>query len=266
VKLSICIPTYNRLDALKKQINFLKNEVLNNSAVEIVVSDNASSDGTRDYLNEAQGLRANFNITNLGINGNLTALAMLARGDYIWFVGDDDILFPGVVPAILRSLSAEPDLVFLNHGIHNLESDIDDLFYLCKIIDEHDFNRTLLGKRFGQLMFITAAVHKRRAVLKITSKVTNVASPLLLTLNSLKSSNLKLVRDVYLINDCLDITWRDQALDVFAIYIPLNIVVAYLNGFDLRRSSRLLIIWALMYWKHFLGWMVFRIWHSFKMK
>ncbi|AEE16252.1 glycosyltransferase family 2 protein [Treponema brennaborense] len=49
--LSICIPTYNRVEYLKKSLDSIINSTgFNEFEVEIVVSDNASTDGTREVV------------------------------------------------------------------------------------------------------------------------------------------------------------------------------------------------------------------------
>lgn len=52
VQLSICIPTYNRLKYLKELLPGLIAQIdaAQEGAVELVVSDNVSTDGTADYL------------------------------------------------------------------------------------------------------------------------------------------------------------------------------------------------------------------------
>ncbi len=55
VILSICIPTYNRLDKLKKQIENLLS--VQDNRFNIVVSDNDSSDGTCEFLESLQDER-----------------------------------------------------------------------------------------------------------------------------------------------------------------------------------------------------------------
>lgn len=69
--------------------------------VEVVISDNASTDNTeqvmKNYLKkELPYLRYNRNKKNLGISGNILKQIELARGKYLWFIGDDEILKNGI--------------------------------------------------------------------------------------------------------------------------------------------------------------------------
>ena len=68
--LSICIPTYNRLPFLKELLPAILGQVDSGRAeVEVVVSDNASTDDTADYLRSLSNpcLRWWTNETNIGV-------------------------------------------------------------------------------------------------------------------------------------------------------------------------------------------------------
>ena len=53
VLLSICIPTYNRLDHIRRQLDFFKQEgAFSNEEIQFIVSDNHSTDGTGEWLKE----------------------------------------------------------------------------------------------------------------------------------------------------------------------------------------------------------------------
>jgi glycosyltransferase involved in cell wall biosynthesis len=51
ISLTIFIPTFNRLEKLKKCLNCIKNDLFGyEDQVAVVVSNNASTDGTKEYL------------------------------------------------------------------------------------------------------------------------------------------------------------------------------------------------------------------------
>ena len=122
--LSICIPTYNRAGQLDVCLASVLPQVAQYSPdVECVISDNASSDATSDKIRKYQEqfpfIRASRNETNIGIIGNITKVASeLARGEFVWLIGDDDVLTIGAVERVLGRLceSPEVDLVALNVG------------------------------------------------------------------------------------------------------------------------------------------------------
>ena len=116
--LSICIPTYNRLQYLKE----LLPEVLTQAEcgdIEVLVSDNASTDGTVDYLRSIIHVRLRWwkNVENVGGDRNFLKCVEEARGTYIWLFGDDDILPSDSVKKVVDFLSVNsPALLISDDG------------------------------------------------------------------------------------------------------------------------------------------------------
>ncbi len=119
--LSICIPTFNRAALLDICLASVLPQVIEHSGeVECVISDNDSSDETAAVIERYQQ-RFNFrvfrNSENIGIIGNITKVAVEhARGDFVWLIGDDDVLTHQAVSRLLDLLrsGAAIDLVALN--------------------------------------------------------------------------------------------------------------------------------------------------------
>ena len=120
--LSICITTYNRAAwlalSLRNLARLMPQPV---PGVEIVVCDNTSPDDTpevvKPYLSRPD-FRYQRNPRNVGMLGNLRETAHLARGRYVWILGDDDLIVPGAVQTVLATLQAHPELalVYLNYA------------------------------------------------------------------------------------------------------------------------------------------------------
>ncbi len=116
-RLSICIPTFNRLAFLKEAVESILDQVNdgNRHQLELVISDNASADGTREF---GQKLRAvagvavvyNRNEVNLGFDDNILKLVEIASGEYCWLLGDDDRLAPGALDEVLTEIEVDPDI------------------------------------------------------------------------------------------------------------------------------------------------------------
>jgi glycosyltransferase involved in cell wall biosynthesis len=113
--LSICIPTFDRRDYLETCLASVQAELDRNpgAPVEVVVVDNASPDGTAQLLQEwggrMPGLRSFRNEVNIGIH-NFPRVIAHARGEYCWFLGDDDALLPGSLRLVLDHLGAGRDI------------------------------------------------------------------------------------------------------------------------------------------------------------
>ncbi len=117
--LTIAIPTYNRAHYLRQSLAVLFDQLVDEPRVELIVSDNASPDETLAVVNDFidQGLRVRYlhNATNLGADANILRCFESARGNYVWIVGDDDVLAANAIGVVMTYLDNEDyDLVYLN--------------------------------------------------------------------------------------------------------------------------------------------------------
>jgi abequosyltransferase len=114
-RLSICIPTYNRGEYIGDTLESIAAQVTPD--VEVVVSDNASSDDTRAAV---EAFRARLprlvywrNDENEGFSRNFMRAVDLASGDYCWLLGSDDVVCDGMLERVLAELgSAHAAYVF----------------------------------------------------------------------------------------------------------------------------------------------------------
>src|SRR4051812_20844699 len=90
-RFTIGIPTYNRAHLLRGSMAAALEQTWPD--VEVVVSDNASTDKTSEVVGAA-GPRVRYarNPTNRGAAYNVARLVELARGDYFSFLPDDDLI------------------------------------------------------------------------------------------------------------------------------------------------------------------------------
>jgi glycosyltransferase involved in cell wall biosynthesis len=107
--LSICVPTYNRAHLLRVMLQAALPQVKEcGDLVELCVCDNASPDNTPQVVDESRTLgpvHYTRNESNLGFHGNIVKLTTkLAIGEYVWLLGDDDLLAPGAVARVLDVL------------------------------------------------------------------------------------------------------------------------------------------------------------------
>lgn len=86
---SIIIPTYNRRHCLGRAIDSVLNQ--DHGSVEIIVVDDASPDGTADWVAEAYPqVRLIRNPVNRGVAAARNAGLAAGRGEFIAFLDDDD--------------------------------------------------------------------------------------------------------------------------------------------------------------------------------
>ncbi|MEK9495022.1 glycosyltransferase family 2 protein [Photorhabdus sp. P32] len=97
MKISFCIPTYNRVEYLKSLVESIANQSNHSLDIDICISDNASTDGTDKMIASWQEI---FNIPihyhrhheNIGPDRNYLSAVNMGTGDYCWIFGSDDLL------------------------------------------------------------------------------------------------------------------------------------------------------------------------------
>jgi glycosyltransferase involved in cell wall biosynthesis len=96
IKISVIVPTYNRVDCLLRCLAALEKQTLDRSAFEIVVVDDGSTDDTRERLQPfiANGSIRYFHQSNSGPSRARNVGIRAARGELLLFIGDDIIATP----------------------------------------------------------------------------------------------------------------------------------------------------------------------------
>lgn len=115
---TIALPTYNRARYLDRFFSHhLEGLEAQGLDFEILVSDNASTDGTPDivarWAKDHPRIRAVRQSENIGAYGNFLYCYRQGRGQFTVWVGDDDLLIPERMGQCLRRLAASPDIVML---------------------------------------------------------------------------------------------------------------------------------------------------------
>jgi hypothetical protein len=140
--LSVGIPTYNRARLLESALRSLVSQVREaGEKVELIVSDNCSTDDTADVVRKARELvpiRYRRNDRNLGLARNVLGIANeLATGEFVWMIGDDELVMPGAVRRILGVLEkhSEVDYVFVNtcSGLHHQRKGFEESLFAGKL-------------------------------------------------------------------------------------------------------------------------------------
>lgn len=108
--LTISIPTYNRAEILDSALWAICPQAEQMSdKVCVLVVDNASEDETPQVVEKHQRrwsvLRYVRNDTNLGLMGNFAEAARLPDSEWVWWLGDDDLVFPFSTEVVLQKLS-----------------------------------------------------------------------------------------------------------------------------------------------------------------
>ncbi len=162
---SIVVPTYNRKVYLKECLESLLNQTYKN--IEIIVSDDGSTDGTVEFMNEMVDQYENIKFVQnrkypKGPNGNKNNGLDFVNSEVVGILDDDDTLVPHAIEVMIEKMNEGYDVVMTNcirsdngefsgYGLTQ-NREVDPKEYLCgKIGGEFWslFKRSLLGqKRF----------------------------------------------------------------------------------------------------------------------
>jgi hypothetical protein len=126
MKLSICLVTFDDRDELTASLTALRSqqdalaEVMLKGEVELIISDNASTDDTQIVLADyekglAFPIRRYLQKRNLGFRGNLEFCATVANGQWVLYLGAGNVLnFLGVAKFLNRDWPEDCNLVYFN--------------------------------------------------------------------------------------------------------------------------------------------------------
>ncbi len=137
--LSVLIPTRNRLQLLKVTLESVFIQDLD--GVEILIGDNYSTDGTREYLKTIQRKEVQVILRSGdgGFQGNVNELVSLSVGENFIILHDDDYVFPGafsIVKEIMANRERDYSMLIAGYEFRN--------FDLSILIDDVRFKDGLL--------------------------------------------------------------------------------------------------------------------------
>ena len=113
---SAIILTHNRLDLLKRAVDSVLSQTYPN--IEVIVVDNGSTDGTKEYLSKLEGIRyVSFSPTiGNGCNQARNYAISISHGEWCAFLDDDDCWMPAKIERQLE-VAREQKCGFLFCGI-----------------------------------------------------------------------------------------------------------------------------------------------------
>jgi glycosyltransferase involved in cell wall biosynthesis len=151
-KVTIGIPTYNRAAYLREAIHSALGQSYAN--LEIIVSDNASTDDTRVVLSTMSDKRISIvtHAENGGMVYNWNSCLSRATGEFFLLLSDDDILDPDAIVHLLSGFSS--DSITLSYGqVTNIQESGDKtdtfLFKASKIESGRQFFANVIAGKTG---------------------------------------------------------------------------------------------------------------------
>ena len=107
VKLSIGIVNYNSLDYVKKLLDSIKK---NPPSVpyEIIILDNASVDGSVEFLKKEEGIKKILLRENSGFSHGCNLIGKRSRGKYLLFLNPDVVVTPNALDKLVEFMEENP--------------------------------------------------------------------------------------------------------------------------------------------------------------
>lgn len=122
---SICIPTYNRVEKLERAVRSALNSTYAN--IEIIISDNASTDRTQwicEALQASDGRISYYRQQdNIGATKNFEFARSLANGKYFMWLSDDDFIERSYILSCVNKLEYDKDLALVSGRIIFIKND-----------------------------------------------------------------------------------------------------------------------------------------------
>ena len=127
----VCI-TYNQQDLVEQTLLSALEQEYDN--LQVVVTDDASSDSTAEVIRALAKqypgrLLPVLNQTRGGITVNMNRGMAACDGEYVAFLGGDDIFLPGKIAKQVAFMQADPNIILSHHDVDVFDSASDQTLY-----------------------------------------------------------------------------------------------------------------------------------------
>lgn len=169
--ISVCIPSFNRSNFLTPLLDSILNQKF--SDYEIVLAEDCSPE-QKDIRALVSEFKANHSVSftyvenkkNLGYDANLRNLICLAKGRYVLFLGNDDLLAPDALSAIYEVLNGRSNVGVLLRSYSSFFSRPEEVVQSFRYFNEDRIfppGPKTMVTFFRRCVFISGMVLKRSA-------------------------------------------------------------------------------------------------------
>lgn len=274
IKLDICIPTFQRSNECLRQAGFLLSEIkslkgYHDCEINIYIRDNNSCeenyaaiiDGIEKLKDEVSNVVVNRNNENLGLIGNIKKMLLDdSSGDYVWFVGDDDILFNGILDKVICNLVDKKDLFFMNYNCIHKE---------FGLVRPHAFDRNestdiieLFKNNDAIMMFITSCIYSRETIISAVLFHEKNHGPLEITFPLYSAfycglkGTVKIIPDIYISDVVSGISWESVYNKVRLVLVPREVLKLKLLGYPKYKTYQCLINYFGKNYRYIIGFIL----------
>lgn len=172
-KISVCIPAYNRAALLPVLLDSIFSQNYEN--LEVVIAEDNSPERQKIaavahvYAERYPGcLVYEENIENLGYDGNLRRLIEVASGEYVVFMGNDDLMAEGALAAIAGAIGRYPKVGVVLRSYASFKTTPEKPEQVFRYFDKEAFfpaGANTVTTFFRRCVFISGMVVRRDSAL-----------------------------------------------------------------------------------------------------
>lgn len=177
--ISVCIPAYSRAALLPVLLDSIFSQSFRD--FEVVIAEDRSPERAeiasvaQDYAARYPGrIRYHENAENLGYDGNLRRLVELATGDYVVFMGNDDLMAPDALAAIAGAVDRYPRVGVVLRSYASFQKTPEQIEQVFRYFDGERFfpaGADTVVTFFRRSVFISGMVVRREAALACATNV-----------------------------------------------------------------------------------------------
>ena len=148
-KLAISIPTYNRPSILRENLLIMMPEIKKYN-IPIYISDDSDNDLTRDMIfdlkQQYNNIQYHKNEPSLGHDENCLMTLRLAKEEYIWYLGDSQIIAGNGIEMILDTIKENTfDFILVSSVNRNVKVNSQVYFDFTEFFIDLTWHATLTG-------------------------------------------------------------------------------------------------------------------------
>ncbi|WOE39090.1 glycosyltransferase family 2 protein [Acinetobacter sp. SAAs474] len=180
---TVYIPTYNRLELLKRAVKSVQEQTYTN--LEIIIVDDCSTDGTQEYLiqlaSQDQRIRYFFKEKNSGACVSRNIAIKNATGEFITGLDDDDYFLKNRIKEFILAWGNKKETTKVLYSLYLRKTETGltkKVYKLKKVLMKKEINAKDLIYYFylGNQIFTLTSLFKKIYLMKILShgKILNV--------------------------------------------------------------------------------------------
>lgn len=101
-EISIVIPVFNKVEYTIRCLKSLVQNVSRDLAIEVIVVNDCSTDETKEYMEEIEGLVLVNNVQNMGFIHSCNAGAEASKGEFLYFLNNDTEVMPNAIESMVE--------------------------------------------------------------------------------------------------------------------------------------------------------------------